>query len=45
MSFEPVSFLSQLVGILIGAGVGFALVVRWDRNKKKTERKETRKSF
>ena len=41
MSFEPVSFASQLVATLIGAGVAFALVVRWDRTKKKTEGKET----
>ncbi len=43
MSFEPVSFGTQLLGTLIGAGVGFALVVRWDRSKKKTERKEAKK--
>ena len=43
MSSEPVSsFVLQLFGTLIGAFVGFGLVISWDRKKKKTERKETR---
>jgi len=43
MSSEPVSsFILQLFGTLIGAFVGFGLVISWDRKKKKTERKETR---
>ena len=43
MSAEPASsFVLQLVGTLIGAFVGFGLVIYWDRRKKKTERKETR---
>ena len=37
MSFEPVSFGTQLLGTLIGAFVGFGLVIWWDRKKKKTE--------
>jgi len=40
MSFEPVSFASQLVGTLIGAGVGFGLVILGDRLKKKSERND-----
>ena len=42
MSFESIPFASHLLGTLIGASVAFALVVRWDRSKKKTERKETK---
>ena len=43
MSYEPASsFVLQLFGTLIGAFVGFGLVISWDRKKKKTERKETR---
>jgi len=43
MSSEPVSsFVLQLVGTLIGAFVGFGLVMCWDRKKKKIEKKETR---
>ena len=43
MSSDPASsFFLQLFGTLIGAFVGFGLVMVWDRSKKKTERKETR---
>ena len=43
MSSEPVSsFFLQLGGTLIGAFVGFGLVIFWDRKKKKAEKKETR---
>ena len=39
VSTDPVA---SLIGTLIGAFVGFGLVILWDRSKKKTERKETR---
>jgi len=43
MSSEPISSFSlQLGGTLIGAFVGFGLVIFWDRKKKKAERKERR---
>jgi len=43
MSSEPVSsFFLQLGGTLIGAFVGFGLIILWDRKKKKAERKERR---
>jgi len=35
-------FSLQLIATMFGALFGFGLVVRWDRNKKKTERRETR---
>jgi len=41
MSGEPVSsFTNELLGILVGAGVGFGLVIYRDWRKKKTERKD-----
>jgi len=42
MSFEPVSFGTQLLGTLIGVVFGFGFVMWWDRKKKKTEQQETR---
>ena len=37
------SFLIQLFATLIGAFVGFSLVILWDRRKKKQEIKDTKK--
>jgi len=43
MSSDPTSsFVLQLIGTLIGAFVGFGLIILWDRKKKKAERTETR---
>jgi len=42
MSFELDSFSTQLLGTLIGAFVGFGLVILGDRWKKKKEKEETR---
>jgi len=42
MSFEPVSFGTQLLGTLIAVVLGFGFVMWWDRKKKKTKEKETR---
>lgn len=40
-----ITFSIQLVATLIGAFVGFGLVIWWDRKKKKGEREETKNSM